>query len=829
LKNISNYFDKHYESKGPGAQIINNLFNKEKELGFGSTLDNKLYDEVKALGAEGVDDCMQCGTCSASCSLSQGDNPFPRNIYRYIQLGMRDKLLKSSEPWLCYYCGDCNTSCPRGTEPAETMMAVRRWLTIQYDWTGLAKKFYLSKTWEFGALGAVALFIFLLFGFFHGPVVTDHVSVNSFAPVAWVEMGDLLLAGILSIFLLSNAARMFHFIMGGTKVPLSLYITEAKSFFLHFATQKKWRQCSEDRSKWFKHFLLVSGYVTMLSLIIIFIRWFQVDDSSWHFSSIFGYYATGTILYVTVDMFRSRLRKKDMIHRFSHTSDYLFLVLLFLTSLTGLMMHLFRLGGWPIGTYVIYVVHLAIAVPMLVIEVPFGKWSHLLYRPLAVFLASVKEKAKTVSVVDYQEIKQEVGEAFNTCMHCGTCTTVCPAIEITDYSPRLIMRHIALERATTVSVDDASWTCVTCNSCTEHCPRGIGILDVLKYIRRQVAGADRIPKIFDAPIMSLKKEGNPWDGKREKRLAWTEDLTIPSYQTGHEYYLFNCCLTAYDTSIDKKSQKGGVALLRLLEYAKVSYGSLGSKENCCGDMADKIGAAGVAGDLEKKNTEIFLNAGVSKILTVSPHCLNTFRKDYHKIENIEKLHYTELLDNLIKSGDIKPAGEINQRVTYHDPCYLGRHSGVYDAPRRILRAIPSLELVEMQRNRDRSFCCGGGGGGICEGISKDSLGEIRIKEAMDTGAEIIATACPYCIKMLNDAINKLGVENRIEVRDISELLWQSVNLSDIREYRKTLEQSELSSKTVEVDNSTVPEPDAVVQRSASGYATPLFRFKFHRL
>ncbi len=565
-----------------------------------------LCNEVKELGAKDMDLCMQCGTCSASCPLSQGDNPFPRKTYRYIQMGLKDKLLSSSEPWLCYYCGECNTSCPRGAEPAETMMATRRWLTTQYDWTGLAKKFYTSEKWEFAALGAVALFVILLFTFFHGPIITDHVSVNSFAPFAWVEFGDLLMASILSILLLSNAARMYRYIMDGTKVPLSLFFTEAKTFFLHFATQKKWRECSDDKTRWLKHFLLVSGYLTMLTLIIVFLRWFQVDDSSWHFSSLFGYYATGVLLYMTVDMFLSRLRKKEMIHRFSHMSDYLFLILLFFTTLTGIIMHLFRIADWAMGTYVTYVIHLAIAVPMLVIEVPFGKWSHLFYRPFAVYLAIVKKKADSPSVVDYKGIKEEIGDTFSSCMHCGTCSTVCPSLAAVDFSPRLIMRHVALERATSVTVDQASWDCTTCNSCTEHCPRGIDFLGVLKYIRKQVVKANLIPRIFDSPIKSLQKEGNPWGGKQENRLDWTCDFTMPLYSKNMEYCLFTCCTTAYDSTLEKNNQKGGLALLHLLENAKVSFGSLGTKESCCGDMVDKIGAADVAHALETKNTNVFL-------------------------------------------------------------------------------------------------------------------------------------------------------------------------------------------------------------------------------
>ncbi|MGP8194893.1 MAG: 4Fe-4S dicluster domain-containing protein, partial [Syntrophobacteraceae bacterium] len=572
-----------------------------------------LDSEVRRLGARDMEACMQCGNCASACPLSTGENTFPRKIYRYIHLGLRDKLLESPEPWLCYYCGDCNIDCPRGAEPAETMMATRRWLTTQYDWTGLAKRFYLSETWEFGALGAVALFVISLFVFFHGPTITDRVAVNTFAPLKWVEIGDLTMAAILSTFLLSNGFRMYRLIMNGTSVPLRLYVTEAKAFVLHFIAQRRWRQCGEDRSRWLKHFILVSGYLTMMTLIIVFIRWFQVDDRSWHFTSIFGYYATGALLIMTVEMIRGRLEKQENIHRYSHSSDWIFLSLLFLTTLTGIIMHIVRLIGWPMGTYVIYVIHLAIAVPMLVIEVPFGKWSHLFYRPLAIFLTTLKEKALRDSQVDLATIQKDIGETFKSCMQCGACTGACPYGEITSYSPRKILRDISLERSSNVSVDEASWTCATCNRCVEHCPRGINFLDLIKSVRRQVVDAGFMPGYFETPVKSLKKKGNPWGGEKESRLEWARGAKLPTYTIEHEYCLFTCCTTAYDTSADKAGQKAGIALLRLIEHAGVSYGTLGTKESCCGDLVDKIGTADVAADLTRKNTEMFLEAGVSKI------------------------------------------------------------------------------------------------------------------------------------------------------------------------------------------------------------------------
>ncbi len=741
-----------------------------------NSVDLELYEEVAKFGARDMEICMQCATCSASCPLSTGTNPFPRKIYRYLQLGLKDKLLSSPVPWLCYYCGECNKDCPREAEPAETMMATRRWLTTQYDWTGLAKRFYLSATWEVGALAVLALGIIVLFSLFHGPIITDRVAVNSFAPVVWIELGDLVMAAILSTFLLSNAFRMYRFIMSDTKVPLSLYITEAKTFVLHFLTQKRWRECGEDRSRWLKHFILVTGYMTMMTLVIVFIRWFQVDDSSWHFTSIFGYYATGVLLVITVEMFRSRLKKEESIHRYSELSDWLFLILLFLTTLTGIVMHGVRLAGWPMGTYVMYVIHLAVAVPMLVIEVPFGKWSHLFYRPLAMFLATVKEKAAEDSLVHVGDVMAEVGETFLSCLQCGACTSVCPWNLVSSYSPRRILRQLNLESGTRESVDQAVWSCVTCNACGVNCPRGIEVIDVIKAVRWLNVASGRIPESFELVLDSLEDNGNPWNGVRAKRLEWAGDLDIPAFAPEHEYCLFTCCTTAYDPS----SREAGQALPQLLEYAGVSFGTLGTAESCCGDQAHKMGAAGIFSDLALKNTELFLGGGVQKILTTSPHCLNAFRNNYAELNgSIATEHYTELLDRVIEEGRLRPTLEVASTVTYHDPCYLGRHNSIYEAPRSVLRSIPGLTLVEMANHRESSLCCGGGGGGAWNDVPlSQSFGVLRVKEALATGAEVIATACPYCIRMLDDGVRKLGVENQIVVRDLAELLLESVVMSD---------------------------------------------------
>ncbi len=358
-----------------------------------------LHRDVAKFGGGDITTCMNCGNCTAECPQAEEAGGFPRRIIHLLQVGHRDRLAGSLEPWLCYYCGDCSESCPRDANPGETMMAARRYLTAMYDWTGLGERFYTSIWWEVGAIVVVALSVVGLFAFFHGPVVTDRVELNTFAPVRWVEIGDWIMGGVLAALLLSNGWRMARWVMGArprVRVPWSVYLRKVPVFFAHFATQKKWRECEGPRTRWLKHFLLVSGYVTMMVLVIVFLRWFQTDEivPLYDPTRLLGYYATAALLYVTADFLWSRLKKTGTIHKFSEPTDWMFLSLLFLVALTGILVHVFRLAGFPLATYTTYVIHLAIVVPMLVLEVPFGKWGHMFYRPFAAYLAAVKEEAE---------------------------------------------------------------------------------------------------------------------------------------------------------------------------------------------------------------------------------------------------------------------------------------------------------------------------------------------------------------------------------------------------------------------------------------------------
>jgi quinone-modifying oxidoreductase, subunit QmoC len=366
-------------------------------------VDPGVAQELRDFGGETASRCFNCGNCTAACGLSGQDVNMPRRFIRYVQLGLAERMEASLDPWHCYYCGDCSDTCPRDAQPGNLMMASRRWLTSRYDWTGLSRLMYRKPAAELVALGLVAAVVLLLFtvpehfGFrllAQHPEARQAVNLAAFAPTAVVHAGDTLLALLLGVLLLGNAARMATLSMHGIGAPPGAYVAELKGFVLHAVTQKRWRDCSTDATKhWLRHLLLVTAYGSMFALVVVFLQWFQVEDTAFHWTSLLGYYATVVLLAVTLWIMRDRGLRRDQIHKHSDLSDWLFLGLLFLTSLSGILLHLARLLNLAMPTYALYVVHLMIAVPMLVIEVPFSKWSHLLYRPLALYLTAVQARA----------------------------------------------------------------------------------------------------------------------------------------------------------------------------------------------------------------------------------------------------------------------------------------------------------------------------------------------------------------------------------------------------------------------------------------------------
>ena len=374
-------------------------------------VDPAITAELAHYGGDTAVKCFNCGNCTAVCSLTNQDTVFPRRYIRYIQLGLKEKMQSSLDPWLCYYCGDCSDTCPREAQPGKLMMASRRWLIGAYDWTGLSRLMYKREAWELGILGIVALVVLGLFALPENfgfrllaahPEARQSVNLAYFAPKEIVHWGDLALAVLLGVMLMSNAARMAWFVLkSGPRISPDVFVLQLKELIIHGLTQKRWRDCTTDSTKhWLRHLFLVSGYGTMFALVVVFLYWFQVENASFHWTSLLGYYGTLALLGATTWIMVDRIQKKDQIHKFSDLADWLFVILLFLTSVSGILLHLFRLLDLPMPTYVMYVVHLMIAVPMLAVEVPFGKWAHLFYRPLALYLLAVQARARETQTTE---------------------------------------------------------------------------------------------------------------------------------------------------------------------------------------------------------------------------------------------------------------------------------------------------------------------------------------------------------------------------------------------------------------------------------------------
>jgi ferredoxin len=371
-----------------------------------SRLNPDLRNELIQYGIGDWNACYHCGTCTAICPLSEEGFLFPRKKIRLMQMGLENQLESSVEPWLCYYCGDCTKTCPRDANPGELMMSLRRFLTSRYDWTGLSRKFYTSETWElafivfFASLVIITFLVILpFFGFRFTTDLTPEggVKVNSFAPIHIVETFDWTMALVVATLLISNILRMYYKIIwksGKEKVSLWIHIREFWLLIFNFAVQPKFSKC-DDKNYWISHWFLMSGYTIMFIVIVVYLPWFQTEKilPIYDPQRLLGYYATFGLLFGLLVAIIGRVRGKGIKFQFSHVSDWLFLVMLTLTVITGILIHIFRINGLATATYISYIAHMAVLVPMILIEVPFSKWSHLAYRPFAVYFTQLKKYA----------------------------------------------------------------------------------------------------------------------------------------------------------------------------------------------------------------------------------------------------------------------------------------------------------------------------------------------------------------------------------------------------------------------------------------------------
>lgn len=369
-------------------------------------------------------------------------------------------------------------------------------------------------------------------------------------------------------------------------------------------------------------------------------------------------------------------------------------------------------------------------------------------------------------------IQEEGGEILKLCYQCGLCTTSCPWNLVRSFIVRRIMHQGQLGLID--FEDEEVWLCATCGACVQQCPRGVEIIDIMRALRRVVVevGIAKVPDSLRITVKNIAGLGNPLGEPVENRANWAKGLGVKTYTQGTELLYFPCCIPAYDPKIQRVAQ----ATANILNKAGVDFGILGSKESCCGESIRKAGNEGLFQSLAQSNISAFAKAGVNKVVTTSPHCYHTFKNEYPKFgADFEVVHFSQYLAELIKQGRLNFTKEINKRVTYHDPCYLGRHNNIYDEPRQILNSIPGLELVEMRDYRENSLCCGGGGGRIWMATKKgERFADLRLEQAIDAGASILAVACPYCLCNFEDSVLTLDKSESIEIRDIAELVQEAI-------------------------------------------------------
>jgi len=368
------------------------------------------------------------------------------------------------------------------------------------------------------------------------------------------------------------------------------------------------------------------------------------------------------------------------------------------------------------------------------------------------------------------------------CFQCGKCTGGCPV----SLKSKLNIRRLMIEGILGKNLDRMTertelWDCTTCKTCTLRCPREMKPMDLVIGLRSELVLKGRIPKTIIEALEAVYKYGNPWGKPKNKRAEWTkklpEDMKVKDFSQGEQAeYLFYVGCTA---SFDPRIQEVARAWVFTLQRGGIDFAILGNEEQCCGNEVRRMGETGLFEELVETNVAQFDAYKIQKITTLCPHGLNALKNEYPQ-GKFDVLHTTQLMAKRLEQGELPFKTEIKKIVTYHDPCFLGKQNSVFDEPRALLSAIPGLTLRELDRSRERSLCCEGGGGRMWVEASSESgerLADIRVKDAVELGAEILATACPLCVLTLEDAVKTTGHEDHLRIMDVSELLAMALSES----------------------------------------------------
>jgi Fe-S oxidoreductase len=365
------------------------------------------------------------------------------------------------------------------------------------------------------------------------------------------------------------------------------------------------------------------------------------------------------------------------------------------------------------------------------------------------------------------------------CIQCGKCTGGCPVARKTTLNIRNLIYHMLVDSEMDTGAHEELWDCTACFTCVERCPKDVQPAELVIALRGDLVEAGRVPETVGTALMSVFRQGNPNSMARQDREMWAEGMedslerAKKAAKEGCDTLYFVGCTPSYDQRVQRVAR----ALLRTFENSGLDVGVLGTDESCCGNEVRRMGEIGLFEMLVEEGGETLRSVGARQMVTTSPHCFNTFKNEYG-LDEMEILHYTQLIAHLIEEGGLTFDGSVASEdgeekvVTYHDPCFLGKQNQIFDEPRAILEAIPGVKLVEMDRNRERSLCCEGGGGRMwVEGTNlEERLAFQRVEEAADTGADVLAVACPFCLLTLEDAVKVRGLDEQLQVVDIMELV-----------------------------------------------------------
>jgi succinate dehydrogenase/fumarate reductase iron-sulfur protein len=394
----------------------------------------------------------------------------------------------------------------------------------------------------------------------------------------------------------------------------------------------------------------------------------------------------------------------------------------------------------------------------------------------------IKPQEQFAKPEEFNQMPKELRKYWDLtlCIKCSICYSACPAAiderflgpstYAANYRFLLDTRDEGSEERLGVMTDNV-WLCTSCNSCTLFCPKEVDSSGSIVDERSQIVETGEISKNIMDVLTSSFKYHNPMGMHQSRRMDWAKDLNVKTFPsvTKSDVLYFVCCQTAYDP----RNQQIANSMATLLDHMEIDYATLGVDEWCCGDHQLRLGEKGLFEILAQHNLSMFEKFTADKVVTLSPHCYDTFKNDkLFRETELQVQHYTQFLADALSNDKLRFSKSVESTVTYHDPCFLGKRNKVFDAPREILQSIAGLKLVEMKRTRENSFCCGGGAGRVWieEAPPEKRPSVNRVKEALDLDVEIIATSCPFCVTTLEDATKVLDVEDKIVVKDILELL-----------------------------------------------------------